>query len=51
MAKNILITGCAGYNGPCYAKNLLVDGFNVVGLDSYDSLDSREIMIILTVKK
>ena len=43
MAKNILITGCAGFIGSCLAKNLLLDGFNVVGLDNYDSFYSRGI--------
>ena len=43
MAKNILITGCAGFIGSSLARSLLLDGFNVIGLDNYDPFYSREI--------
>lgn len=48
MAKNILITGCAGFIGFSASKKLLQKGYNVFGLDNlndYYSVDLKKARI------
>ena len=34
--KNLLVTGCSGFIGMHLCKNLLDDGFQVIGIDNMD---------------
>ena len=37
MKKKILITGTAGFIGFSLARSLLVDGYNIVGIDNINN--------------
>jgi UDP-glucuronate 4-epimerase len=43
--KNILITGAAGFIGSHVAEKLLTHGYNVLGIDNFDSFYSKEIKL------
>ena len=36
-SNNILVTGAAGFIGFMFVKNLLEDGYNVIGIDNLNS--------------
>ena len=43
MKKKILITGTAGFIGFSLARSLLVDGYNIVGIDNINNYYSRKL--------
>lgn len=42
---NVLLTGSAGFIGSSLADNLLAQGYNVVGIDNFDSFYDRKIKL------